>query len=71
MNKEKVLDHNFTSEELDKVLADKFLRTMGDSVLSTVIIEHLITKEGLNDPGEITNKKKIMESRQVLDSISK
>ena len=70
MDKETLLGYKFTSDLLEKALADRSFRTLGDSVLSTVIIEHLI-KEGLSDPVDITNKKKIMESRQVLDIISK
>ena len=70
MDRETLLGYKFTTELLEKALADRSFRTLGDSVLSTVIIEHLI-KEGLSDPGDITNKKKIMESRQVLDIISK
>jgi len=70
MYKETLLGYKFTTDLLEKALADRSFRTLGDSVLSTVIIEHLI-REGLNDPGDITNKKKIMESRQVLDIISK
>lgn len=70
MDKETLLGYKFTTDLLEKALADRSFRTLGDSLLSTVIIEHLI-KEGLNDPGDITNKKKIMESRQVLDIISK
>ncbi|HOI76834.1 MAG TPA: putative dsRNA-binding protein [Methanofastidiosum sp.] len=70
MNKETLLGYKFTTDLLEKALVDRSFRTLGDSVLSTVIIEHLI-KEGLTDPGDITNKKKIMESRQVLDIISK
>ncbi len=70
MDKETLLGYKFTTDLLANALADRSLRTLGDSVLSTVIIEHLIN-EGLNDPGYITNKKKIMESRQVLDIISK
>ena len=70
MDKETLLGYKFTTDLLEKALADRSFRTLGDSVLSTVIIEHLIN-EGLSDPGDITNKKKIMESRQVLDIISK
>lgn len=70
MDRETLLGYKFTTELLEKALADRSFRTLGDSVFSTVLIEHLI-KEGLNDPGDITNKKKIMESRQVLDIISK
>ena len=70
MDKETLLGYKFTTDLLEKALADRSFRTLGDSVLSTVIIEHLI-REGLSDPGDITNKKKIMESRQVLDIISK
>ncbi len=70
MDKETLLGYKFTTDLLEKALADRSFRTLGDSVLSTVLIDHLI-KEGLNDPGDITNKKKIMESRQVLDIIAK
>ena len=62
------LGHSFSENMIEEIKTRKSLRTLGDAVLKTALIENLLNE--VDTQGDITLKKSMMENRKALGEVA-